>query len=76
MLSITSGYMVSIANYTDLNYSSKLPVHQKMWVPQKKDEENQCAQQPGQSALAGRQALRTVFFRENFSAKVITFTSM
>ena len=76
VLSITSGYMVPITNYTDLNYISKLYVHQEMWVPQQEDKENQCTQWPGQSALASRQALRTVFFLENFPAKAGTCTFM
>lgn len=62
MLSITSGYMVPMANYADLNNVSKLSVHQEMRVPQHKDKENECTQQPGQCARASRQALRTVIF--------------
>lgn len=67
VLCITSGYMVPIANYIDLSYGSKLTMHQEIWVPQKDDKENQCAQQPGHIALAGRQALRTVLSGESLS---------
>lgn len=78
VLSITSGYMVPMANYAAFNYISKLPVHWETWALQNEDKENHCTQQPEQHPLVSREALMAVLFLENspfFSVHTRALTS-